>query len=59
MKWLSEVDDAMPSVVIAPRDALGTDLVAARVTIDDQDVANAASTRATQRPRWEDADLAA
>jgi len=34
-RWLGEVDDALPSVVLAARDHLGHDVPATKVTVDD------------------------
>lgn len=38
-KWLSELDESLPSVVIAAQDASGTDLSAVRVRLDEREVA--------------------
>src|ERR1700733_14029764 len=35
-RWLHEVDDLIPSIVPAARDAQGADLLDAQVSIDDQ-----------------------
>lgn len=41
-KWLSEIDETQPSIVIAAQDAAGTDLAAVRVLVDDRQVASKA-----------------
>jgi hypothetical protein len=38
-RWLKEVDDAMPSVIVRVVDARGQDILGARVTIDDAPIA--------------------
>jgi hypothetical protein len=39
-KWLAEIDDSQPSIVIAAQDATGADLSAVRVMLDDKQVAS-------------------
>jgi hypothetical protein len=39
-KWLSEIDESQPSIVIAAQDATGTDLAAVKVLVDDRQVAS-------------------
>lgn len=39
-KWLAEVDETQPSVVIAAQDASGADLAAVRVKLDERQVAS-------------------
>lgn len=41
-KWLSEVDETQPSIVIAAQDAAGADLSAVKVLVDDRQVATKA-----------------
>jgi hypothetical protein len=38
-KWLAELDENQPSIVIAAQDAVGADLSAVRVTLDEKQVA--------------------
>lgn len=39
-KWLAELDESQPTVVIAAQDAAGTDLSAVRVKVDEREVAS-------------------
>lgn len=39
-KWLAEIDETQPSIVIAAQDAAGTDLAAVKVLVDDRQVAS-------------------
>jgi hypothetical protein len=41
-KWLSEIDETQPSIVIAAQDATGADLSAVKVLLDDRQVATKA-----------------
>jgi hypothetical protein len=43
MRWMRQVDDALPSVVVAARDGKGRDLVDVRVSIDGMPPADAAA----------------
>ncbi|MBX3230950.1 MAG: hypothetical protein KIT84_36435 [Labilithrix sp.] len=45
-RWLVEVDDAIPSVVVTVRDAAGADVADARVTIDGEQVLERVEARA-------------
>ena len=39
-KWLAEIDETQPSIVIAAQDATGADLAAVKVLVDDRQVAS-------------------
>lgn len=39
-KWLAELDESQPSIVIGAQDAMGVDLSAVRVVLDDKQVAS-------------------
>jgi hypothetical protein len=45
-QWLVEVDDTLPTIVLAARDASGTDVTDVRVTCDGQEIATRLDGRA-------------
>lgn len=45
-KWLSEIEESIPSIVIAARDGAGADITNVRVLVDGQEVATRADGKA-------------